>query len=435
MKIHNTRKHFFIIPMTFIFLSAGISQEPSDSTEQFQKDAIKIFLDCGSCDRDYSRRNLSFVNFVRDPADAQVHIYTTQQRMANGGQEYTLTFIGKEEFAGVDDTLLYTSLKSDTPDIIRQALVNTIKLGLIRYAAHTPIASQIMIEHSRPEAREKVEDRWNYWLFSLSGNGMFNGEQSYTSQNLFWSVSANRVTTDMKVNLSYGGSYYEQLYYDADTIYYKDYSRSRSLSGSLIFSIDEHWSWGVFGSSSSSTYSNLDFGISVSPAIEYNIFPYDESTRRVLRLSYRPTFSYADYHEETIYEKRYERLFSENLSLTLDQKEPWGSASVSLHGSHYLHDVKKFNVGVFSSLTLRVLEGFSVNLFGDYTIQRNQLALAKAGSTDEEVLLRRKEQESNYSYWISVGLTYSFGSMFNNIVNPRFGNSGGSSYTISYSSE
>jgi hypothetical protein len=435
MTIYQIRKYFVTILFSFLNLSYCSAQEPVDSTDQSQKDALKIFLDCSSCDRDYSRKNLTFVNFVRDPADAQVHIYTTSQRMANGGQEFTINFIGKDKFIGINDTLVYTSQKSDTPDIIRQALVNTIKLGLIRYAAHTPIADQLSVKYSKPEAQEKVVDKWNYWLFSLSGNGMFSGEKLYTNQNLFWSVSANRITTETKINLSYSGSYYEQKYYDADTVYYSDYSRSRSFSGSLIFSIDDHWSWGFFGSSSASTYSNLDFGTAFSPAIEYNIFPYNESTRRVLRLSYRPTFEYADYHEETIYDKKYERLFSENISLTLDQKEPWGSASISLHSSHYFHDIKKSNVGVFSSLTFRVVEGLSVNFFGDYTIQRDQLSLAKSGATDEEVLLRRKEQESNYSYWMSVGLSYSFGSIFNNIVNPRFGSSGGGGYSISYSSD
>lgn len=431
-------KHIFQLALLILFIvciiTQSAAQEQIDTTEVHQKDALRIFLDCSSCDRDYSRRNLSFVNFVRDPSAAQVHIYTTSQRAANGGQEYTINFIGKEQYLGVDDTLTFTSKKSDTQDNIRKALVNLIKLGLMRYAAHTPIADQLSISYSKPDAQEKVEDMWNYWLFSLSGNGMFSGEKSYTNENLFWSVSANRITAETKINLSYSGSYYEQKYYDADTVYYSDYSRSRSFSGSLIFSIDDHWSWGFFGSSSASTYRNLDFGATLSPAIEYNIFPYNESTRRVLRLSFRPTFEYADYHEETIYDKNNERLFSENISLTLDQKEPWGSASISLHSSHYFHDIKKFNVGMFSSLTFRVVEGLSVNFFGDYTIQRDQLSLAKSGATDEEVLLRRKEQESNYSYWVSVGLSYSFGSIFNNIVNPRFGSSGGGGYSISYSS-
>ena len=41
--------------------------------------------------------------------------------------------------------------------------------------------------------------------------------------------------------------------------------------------------------------------------------------------------------------------------------------------------------------------------------------------TDEEVLLRLRRLRSGYEYNLQIGLTYTFGSIFNTIVNPRFG--------------
>ena len=42
------------------------------------------------------------------------------------------------------------------------------------------------------------------------------------------------------------------------------------------------------------------------------------------------------------------------------------------------------------------------------------------GATYEEIILRQKELESNYFYYMSFGLSYTFGSMKNNVVTPIF---------------
>jgi hypothetical protein len=48
----------------------------------------------------------------------------------------------------------------------------------------------------------------------------------------------------------------------------------------------------------------------------------------------------------------------------------------------------------------------------------------------EEVLLQRRQLETGYSYFFSVGLSYTFGSIFTNVVNPRFGSQGGAGVSI-----
>jgi hypothetical protein len=52
----------------------------------------------------------------------------------------------------------------------------------------------------------------------------------------------------------------------------------------------------------------------------------------------------------------------------------------------------------------------------------DQLSLPRAGANKEEILLQIKQIETNYSYNVNLGLSYTFGSIYNNVVNPRFEN-------------
>ena len=61
-----------------------------------------------------------------------------------------------------------------------------------------------------------------------------------------------------------------------------------------------------------------------------------------------------------------------------------------------------------------------MNFWGRYSAIHDQLNLNKSGASDEDILLQRRALESQYSYSMSVGLSYSFGSIYNNVVNPRF---------------
>jgi hypothetical protein len=51
---------------------------------------------------------------------------------------------------------------------------------------------------------------------------------------------------------------------------------------------------------------------------------------------------------------------------------------------------------------------------------RDQLYLSKGGATNDEILLQRRQLSTSYSYFAGVSLSYTFGSIFNNVVNPRF---------------
>ena len=51
---------------------------------------------------------------------------------------------------------------------------------------------------------------------------------------------------------------------------------------------------------------------------------------------------------------------------------------------------------------------------------RDQITLKKGTTTAEDILTRQHEMETDYNFWVNFGLSYTFGSIYNNVVNPRF---------------
>ena len=77
-----------------------------------------------------------------------------------------------------------------------------------------------------------------------------------------------------------------------------------------------------------------------------------------------------------------------------------------------------------SALIIRLFKGFSFNIFTELSRTRDQIYLPKGEATTEEILVRQRQLATGYQYFLNFGISYSFGSIFNNIVNPRFGGGG-----------
>ena len=81
---------------------------------------------------------------------------------------------------------------------------------------------------------------------------------------------------------------------------------------------------------------------------------------------------------------------------------------------------------VFGDREFRVARGRFFNIYGSSSLVRDQIYLAIADLSDEEMLVRRRQLATDYEYRLSIGITYAFGSIYNNVVNSRFaGSSGG----------
>ncbi|MDD8027040.1 MAG: hypothetical protein PHI34_11025 [Acidobacteriota bacterium] len=394
--------------------------------DALKRTAPRVFLDCDYCDLDYIKTEITFVNYVRDRKEAQIHILFTYLSTGGGGLEYTMAFSGQQEFQGQDDVQKYVADRTQTEEETRAGIVRVLKMGLIRYVAKTPIGGKIGIVFQPGVKPTSVSDKWNFWVFNLRLRTSSSGEQSTHSKYLYGSLSANRTTPEWKIRTSLYVSKNSSGYtYEGTTI--DSSSDSKSFSGMLAKSLGEHWSAGAYISAYTSTYSNIKLSLTAAPALEYDLFPYAQSTRRQLTFLYRLNYKPTSYLEETIYDERSESLWTESLTISLGLKEKWGSISMELEGAHYFHDFSKNHVTVYGSLSLRLWKGLSFDVYGSYSMIHDQLSLPKGGATLEEVLLSRKMLETDYSLYLSIGLSYAFGSIYSNVVNPRFGE-GGSSY-------
>ncbi|HOF82246.1 MAG: hypothetical protein PHF93_06650 [Acidobacteriota bacterium] len=402
----------------------GAAQAPPDDLEALKKTAPRIFIDCGSCDLEYIKDEIPFVNYVRDRKEADVHVLITTQTTASEGKEYTLTFMGRDGFSGIDDSIRYYSKKDDTEDDVRKGLVRTLKQGLAAYVVRTPIASRLQVRYSPENGPAAGPDRWNHWLFNISVDGYLEGEESASKGSIGLNATASRVTEEWKLRLGFSSSFRRDSFvYQGTKI--ESSQESYGASGLLVKSLSPHWSAGLALDADSSSYGNIAFRLVPAPAIEYNLFSYAESSRRQLRFLYRLRFENVRYREPTIYDKTRDRLWGESLSVTLDLKEKWGFISSSLSGAHYFHDFKKNNLTLNAFLQLNLVKGLSAYLFASGSRVHDQLALARGTATLEEILLERRELATSYSYFAIFGLSFTFGSAYTNVVNPRFGQLGG----------
>ena len=394
--------------------------------DEMRSVAPNVFLDCDrrTFDFNYIKTEITFVNYVLDRQSADIHVIVTRQQTGSGGNAYTLAFIGLKRHQGKDATIRYYSKPTDTEDQFRRGFVNVLKQGLIPYISDTPLSEFISISYSqkkdfRPTA---ASDPWHYWVFSLGirGNGEFEDQSEKYSYQV--NAAANRTTVAMKFRLYAGINFNHRRYEIPDEGPIVSDTNRKNLSTSIFKSIDGHWSWGGGVSLYSSTYDNARLYTSVGPSLEYDIFPYAEATRRELRVQYRVAFNLRDYYEVTVYGKEKENLFSQALQVVLAVKEPWGSVGASVQGSTFIPDVKYNNLQANLGVYINLFKGFSFNVGGQYSRIRDQLSLPGRDYTPEEILLELKRLASGYYLRFELGLNYRFGSIYSNVVNPRFGN-------------
>lgn len=370
---------------------------------------------------DYLRQELDYVDHVRDRLQAQVHVIATSQGAGGGGREYTLTFSGREEFAALGDTLRYSVYEEDSEEERQEKMLHAIELGLVRYLARTPLAGRMTLSVAELEGGEEsaAPDPWNSWLFRVSAHAWTNGSKNYRNINTWTSLQANRVTEEWKFRSSFSFNYSENAYQLNDS---EEVSTSRSRHGSttLVKSVNDHWSTGASAWANSSIYDNLDLALYLGPAVEVNLFPYSESARRALTAKYSLGYVHYDYDQETIYGKMEESLWRHGLELDLELIRDWGSVGLSLEGRHYLHDFDLNRLDGRANLNLKLVTGLSLNLHAGYSAIHDQISLINYAASDEDILLQRRALETQYNYSLSMGLSYSFGSIYNNVVNTRF---------------
>jgi hypothetical protein len=419
---------FILLPVIYIlllFTQSVIAQENDNQSETLRKEAVKIFLDCQSCDMNYTRQQLTFVNFVRDVKEAQVFILITQQNAGSGGSQFTFTYQGLGIFDGMDDTLVYTSNPDETSAIVREKKTNMLQLGLMKYVARTPVFNEIEIRHNTELEQEQVVDKWNNWVFTLSTEPQFRSEESDKQLDFRNGINISKVTPDIKLEIELDQSYNQRRVIEDeefDTTYITNEFRGDNL---FVKSLGEHWSAGVKWNVISSTRENYNFRTDFLPSLEYDLFPYSEATHRQLRFLYSVGLQYNNYLDSTIFNKVKENLFKQEFNIAFQVQKKWGSVNLSVLASNYLNDFSKSRIELVSFVNLRIFKGLSLQISGGVAHINDQVNLKKGDISEADRLLELRELSTQYRIEGGIGLTYTFGSIYNNIVNPRFGFGGG----------
>jgi hypothetical protein len=384
---------------------------------------VRVFLDC-NCFAEYLRDQITWVDFVRQAQDADVHLLSSERETGGGGRELVLRFVGQGRFDGITNELRVVSEVAASENERRSQVLRTVTVGLLGYAARESLPPDLDVTVRPPasaaQAQTAVGDRWNLWVFSIGARANFDAEE--TNRESQWNVNltADRITDRWK--LAFGSNFDEQREtFDLDDDDPLEVRRTeRSAEWFVARALGPHWSMGLDGEVESSTFGNTSFSIDTAPAVEFSVFPYEQYATRQLVVQYQLGVQHAKYTEVTLFDRLEETRARHELSANLDQRQPWGSMEAGIEWSQYLHDRSKYRLEVDGELSLRIVRGLSVEFEANASRIRDQLSLPRRSASPEEVLLRLRELQSGYEVSVSFGVTYSFGSLFNNVVNPRF---------------
>ena len=402
---------FFAVLTLLIF-----GQEVTAQTDSLRKDALNVFMDATP----FQKERITFINYVRDRKVADLVIISTSEITGSGGREYTMFLEGMGAYSGMVDTLKYSTLPDDTEDQRREKELQVLKMGLIRYIIKTPLAEYIKIDFTEPITSTISTDKWDSWVFKADISGYSNGQSSIKQTTLWGGVTASRITDEWKYTFNFNYSYHNNKYEYEDVIY-SSITNSKSFNTLIVNSLNDHWSLGGSAGIYASTFANYDFRTYISPGVEYNIFPYSESTSRQFRMRYSLGAGYNDYADSTIYNKTTEFMISHSLRSTYQVIRKWGSIELSASWSNYLRDVSENQLSIWGNINWRIAKGLSLTAGSAYSFINNQVNLAKGELSPEEVLLEIQELKTDYTYYFHFGFSYTFGSIYNNVVNPRFG--------------
>ena len=420
---------FTLIFIYSSFISAAQTNPPKK---------IKVFIDCRTnCDENYIRSEINFIDFVIDRVAADVHILITSRENGSGGNNIQFIFYGQNNFKSRTDTLVYNQLPNATNDEKRIQMTKRIRLGLLPFLVKSsvhnlsPINKEIINTITKDSASMQdknvtslqTKDKWNYWVYKIGADGRYSVDQNYKSSNIGSYVSANRTTDKLKVNFSMSANNDNSTYKYEDSgriTHYKVSNKSYSIAHSLIKSISEYWSLGYEMSFSNNTFSNYKSKKYFATGIEYAIFPYKAVNNKFLTISSSFDIRQNNYYDTTIYNKISEVLLGQELEAKLSLNQKWGYVNGSISYNSFFKDVKLNNFQVKMDVNLRISGGLTFYIYSYAGLVHDQIYLAKGNASLQEILTRRRQLASTYNFYSGIGISYRFGSILNNFVNPRF---------------
>ena len=411
---------------------------PPDTTKPpaAGSEALKVFLDCRGdtnlgCSTDFFVGDVPFVSWIRDRLFADLQFLVTTIQTGSGAFQYTVTAIGRGRYDGRADTTVVNTVPNESEDGVRRKLSSAFSLLLVPYVRTTPVAQRLRLVYDAPPAgaatRQPVRDRWNYFVLQMNANGFMSTESLQTFANVDADIRVRRVTEQNAVRFGWNQSVRYNKFEIDDTTTVTNTIRNGVFFARAVKALTPRLSAGLLTNVGFSEFTNTALVWRAAPVIEYNLFPWKQATSRQVAISYGVGPRYFRWNDTTIFGRLSEWRMQQELVVGSDVRQSWGSVNVSVRYASYIPEVKKWNLSTNGSVSLNLVKGLSLNVGGGASLIRDQIFLAASGQSPEQILTQQRALASNYSVFVFTGFSYSFGSIYTNVVNPRldFFNLGG----------
>jgi hypothetical protein len=389
------------------------------------EDKITVMIDCRGCDDNFMRQNTLFLTHVRDQGLAEVYLLVN--RSGNASSEiYNLEFEGKGRFEGIDNEFTVDYSRTLTDNEIRDRLLGAIINGFIPYLMHTDKAKDIssIVELSTEEieatqSTDSVVDPWKFWVFEVRGNLRLREQDQRQELNYFVGIEGDKVTEDWRIRID---GFYDSNVLTVTEPGEPDFTAVRDrqfFRASVVRSVGNHWSAGVFATADANTVENYALRTEFTPAIEYSLFDYQEVLTKEITFAYQIGYVRQKYIETTIFDSNLDIFPTQTLSANVRFRQNWGSIFSSLNASNFLNDFSKNRIRFNANVSVRIFQGFNVRFDGNFAIIRDQINLQKGEASLEDIILQQRAIATGYQLGMGIGVSYTFGSIYNNILNTR----------------
>ncbi len=392
---------------------------------QHNSGKVKVFIEGEVVDFDYLRRSVDIVDYVNDQKVCEVYILVTRTSTANG-QQYKLNYEGRNHQSIAGFTLICDIVATDTDDIQRNKFKETLISGLLPFINNLNPDYQVSVSRTKKE-NENIQDivsldPWNNWIFSIELKGGFEAEERKKEYSYETSLSANRVTETWRILNEYTLDREETVITTEDENGKHEIhslNQEQNYRSKIVYTITDHWSVGMLLSADQDTYRNIKGCLSPKPALEYNFFNWREVDRRLFTVAYYVGPEFYRYYENTILNRLNEKRIVHTIKSQIEVVQTWGSFEFWLEGSQYLQDLEYHLIETGCELSVRVARGLFVELGLEVKKINNQFYLPSSELSEEDLLLNLRKLPTSFEMASEIGLRYTFGSMFNSIVNER----------------
>lgn len=408
-----------------------------------------LYLACPQeCYEDYLRQELSYFDIVRDRHHADWTLLIVVQSAANGGDRVTLRVIPRvspPKPHPTGDANPATAPRHDSlaersapePEIVREvsmapgATDDQQRRRLVDAALGALYIALLPTEHARSfrlslprrdgKTLSQLNDPWDYWTITPSlAVTAETGSQAYRAE-AETMLLVRRVTQHNKLLLeaTYTHRWSRAVLEDGSDVR----AGVAAWHGVSLFahSLGEHFALGATVTGDRDEFENVKAHVHGAPVIEYNFFPYSENVSAQLRAAYQVGPWASWYDEVSVFDRRKELRPYHALTLISDVNQDWGSIQLGVQLNSFIDRPEQLRLSGRLLLSLQLFEGFALNLDALVSWVRDQIDLRRRAVTDVELVLGSTQLPSSFNTELELGFSYTFGSVHNTIVNPRFG--------------